>query len=274
MNHNSIKLFSCPVCGGSLAQEQNSLRCKKNHCFDLAKSGYVNLFMNRSKAENYSKQSFQNRELVQQRGRYQPVLQAILEVLAQYRPGNVLLDAGCGNGYYSLAVSKALGCQMLAFDLSKDGVQIGSRRDSTHDVAWFVGDLAHIPLQPHCVDCVLDIFSPANYGEFSRVLKPGGMLIKVIPGERHLQELRQLASGQLQAGEYSSSRVSEYFKQRFTLAESRICSSTTPIDREELEAFVNMTPLLFHVNKESIPWEQVAELTIEAKLLIGVNRLE
>ena len=34
----------------------------------------------------------------------------------------------------------------------------------------FVGDLAQLPLREHSIDVILDIFSPANYQEFGRLL--------------------------------------------------------------------------------------------------------
>jgi len=40
---NNIKVFKCPICESSMEiVEYNSLRCKKNHCFDLSKNGYIN----------------------------------------------------------------------------------------------------------------------------------------------------------------------------------------------------------------------------------------
>ena len=33
----------CPVCGGRLAREKKVWRCENHHCFDVARSGYVNL---------------------------------------------------------------------------------------------------------------------------------------------------------------------------------------------------------------------------------------
>ena len=33
----------CPVCGQPLTLMDRTDRCPKNHCFDRAKSGYVNL---------------------------------------------------------------------------------------------------------------------------------------------------------------------------------------------------------------------------------------
>ena len=33
----------CPVCGAPLQREEKICRCERRHCFDLARSGYVNL---------------------------------------------------------------------------------------------------------------------------------------------------------------------------------------------------------------------------------------
>ncbi|MDZ7835836.1 MAG: hypothetical protein U5K84_11455 [Alkalibacterium sp.] len=48
--------------------------------------------------------------------------------------------------------------------------------------------------------------SPSNYEEFDRLLKPGGRVIKVIPGEDYLKELRALQPGR-QAGSHSNKEV-------------------------------------------------------------------
>lgn len=36
-------ILRCPVCGGGMTREGNSLFCPKRHCFDIARSGYVTL---------------------------------------------------------------------------------------------------------------------------------------------------------------------------------------------------------------------------------------
>ena len=61
-----------------------------------------------------------------------------------------------------------------AFDLSKESVQLAAKSDASWKVNWFVGDLAHLPIQSKSMDVILDIFSPANYAEFERVLRMKG----------------------------------------------------------------------------------------------------
>ena len=62
------------------------------------------------------------------------------------------------------------------------------------------------------MDILLDIFSPANYGEFRRVLSKDGILIKVIPTENHLKEIRQKVQDQLTNKDYSNQDIKIIFK--------------------------------------------------------------
>ena len=39
--------FCCPVCGEKLEISGKSYVCSNGHCFDLAKSGYVNLLLSK-----------------------------------------------------------------------------------------------------------------------------------------------------------------------------------------------------------------------------------
>lgn len=266
---DSAEFFRCPVCNGELRLWEHSLRCAGGHCYDIAKYGYVNLLLRAKREKNYSKDSFLKRKQVLENGYYSHILKELLALLECYDTGNILLDAGCGEGYYSSEVSKRIAKTVLAFDIVKDSVQLAAQKDSGNLVRWFVGDLAKIPLRNQCVDSILNIFSPANYAEFDRVLKPGGYLIKVIPGENHVKELRAAAKDALVNKEYSNEEIAVYFERHYPLLEKRRCSATYQMPYEHLEAFVDMTPLLFHVDKERIDWEQIKEVTVEAEILVG-----
>ncbi|MDE6730498.1 MAG: methyltransferase, partial [Oscillospiraceae bacterium] len=43
MSENQKLIWSCPVCKKLLADHGKLLACESNHCFDKARSGYVNL---------------------------------------------------------------------------------------------------------------------------------------------------------------------------------------------------------------------------------------
>ena len=156
-----------------------------------------------------------------------------------------------------------------AFDISKDSVQIAAKSEPNWAVNWFVGDLARLPIKDASMDILLDIFSPANYGEFRRVLSKDGILIKVIPTENHLKEIRQMVQNQLTKKDYSNQDIKEHFQEHFSIQSSQIASLTKPITAEQRQALLAMTPLLFHVDQTKIDWSQLTAITIEAEILVG-----
>ena len=44
--------LACPKCHEPLIQIGNSYKCVKNHCYDIAKSKYLNLLLKNDKATN------------------------------------------------------------------------------------------------------------------------------------------------------------------------------------------------------------------------------
>ena len=52
--------------------------------------------------------------------------------------------------------------------------------------------MANCPFQDEQFDVILNILSPANYAEFTRLLKPGGLFVKVVPESGYLKELRDV----------------------------------------------------------------------------------
>ena len=263
--------FACPICGQDLQLKESSLACSSGHSYDLAKLGYVNLAPQARASHNYDRDSFQNRQLILEAGFYQHILDQLLQILAEQPQYGRLLDVGCGEGYYARQIQEKFSDKDLyAFDLSKDSIQLATKSDSSLAVKWFVGDLARLPLQSASMDLILDIFSPANYQEFARVLSPQGLLVKVIPSREHLQEIRhQLAAEQQQTKEYSNQDILNHLKQSFHILESYDISRTFPLQEPEKTALLAMTPLLFHVNWEQMDWSSLKEISIAARIILA-----
>ena len=119
------------------------------------------------------------------------------------------------------------------------------------------------------MDILLDIFSPANYGEFRRVLSKDDILIKVIPTENHLKEIRQKVQDQLTKKDYSNQDIKEHFQGHFTILSNQTASLTKTITADQLQSLLSMTPLLFHIDQTKIDWSDLTEITIEAEILVG-----
>ena len=266
----SASAFACPICQENLTLVESSLKCDHRHSFDLAKFGYVNLAPQIKQSANYDKENFQNRQQILESGFYQAILKGISDILATKPSAKTVLDIGCGEGFYSRKLQEVHPEKTFyAFDISKDSVQIAAKSESNWAVNWFVGDLAHLPIKDASMDILLDIFSPANYGEFRRVLSKDGILIKVIPTENHLKEIRQMVQDQLTKKDYSNQDIKEHFQEHFSIQSSQIASLTKPITAEQRQALLSMTPLLFHVDQSKIDWSQLTEITIEAEILVG-----
>ena len=266
----SATAFACPICRENLTLVESSLKCENRHSFDLAKFGYVNLSPQIKQSANYDKENFQNRQQILEAGFYQAILEAVSNLLASSKTATTILDIGCGEGFYSRKLQESHSEKTFyAFDISKDSVQIAAKSEPNWAVNWFVGDLARLPIKDTSMDILLDIFSPANYGEFRRVLSKDGILIKVIPTENHLKEIRQKVQDQLTKKDYSNQDIKNHFQEHFTILSSQTASLTKPITAEQLQALLSMTPLLFHIDQSKIDWSQLTEITIEAEILVG-----
>lgn len=181
----------CPVCGERLRREKSAYICPRRHSFDIARSGYVNLLPSSGSGRHGDdKLMVRARTQFLDRGYYLPLAERLAAIAAEERPG-VIVDAGCGEGYYTDIVSRAAdGADTVGLDISKDAVAAAAKRCRRGTFA--VASTVSIPLEDCCADMVLNVFSPFFPVEFARVLKPGGTLVRVIPLERHLHELRQL----------------------------------------------------------------------------------
>lgn len=100
----------CPVCAGALEKRAGAYLCPKNHSFDIAKSGYVNLLLNSSQGHHGDdKLMVRARRDFLDKGYYDRFIAAVADAAAEFTPPEAtVLDAGCGEGIYSLAVLRAI----------------------------------------------------------------------------------------------------------------------------------------------------------------------
>ncbi|HEY1097164.1 MAG TPA: methyltransferase domain-containing protein [Alphaproteobacteria bacterium] len=180
----------CPLDGLPLISKDNIARCSGNHSFDWAKEGYLNLLpvhAKQSKDPGDSPDMVQARRRFLKTGHYNPIIDAII---AQIGNRNVILDAGCGEGYYLGRIKNALpDTDLYGLDISKHAVRAAAK---THkDVTWLVASNRQLPFPARSLDVIICAFGFPVWHEFHRVLKPDGIVILVDPAENHLLELRQ-----------------------------------------------------------------------------------
>ena len=194
-----MSLYICPLCGKQLTETDRGLRCGSGHCFDRAKEGYVHLLpanQKNSNAPGDDKGMVAARRAFLDKGFYSPLRDALSTLATQFTPAApVMLDAGCGEGYYTGGVRQALleagkSPAVAGIDISKFSVQKAAKRYD--GIEFSVGSVYHLPVADSSADLLLNVFSPLAVEEFKRVLKPGGYFFYVVPAAMHLWEMKEV----------------------------------------------------------------------------------
>ncbi len=186
--------FTCPVCGKPLSGT-STLTCSQGHSFDRNKHGYINLLLSNSsskKRHGDDQLMVLSRTQFLEKGYYAPVREAVLQAILPHAvAGMRLLDAGCGEGWYTAYIASCLQTfqpLVAGVDISRDALRQAHKRQAGMELA--VASTAKLPVADASCQCVLNIFSPEETAEFHRVLAPGGILIRAVPMERHLWGLK------------------------------------------------------------------------------------
>lgn len=254
----------CPVCKADmgLTDDKKSFVCAgegKRHCFDLSRSGYLNLALSHS-AGGDSKEAVRARTSFLEAGYYEGISDAVNELISKYAP-SLAVDAGCGEGYYTNRAAKCTPkCDFLGFDLSKHGVEYAAKsasRGAVDNAFYAVSSIYTMPLGDGSADMILNIFAPCAEDEFSRVLKDGGYLVLAGAGERHLFGLKSVLYD-----EPYLNAIREDLPKRLEFVEKRKVSYTITVKgNENIQNLFSMTPYYFRTSLE------------DKKKLDGLNEL-
>ncbi len=240
--------FLCPLCGEVLTEQSGCLRCSKGHSFDKARSGYVNLIppnAKHAKVPGDNKLMVNARRDFLEKGYYAPFAKAVAEVAVRYlgeRSHPVVLDAGCGEGYYTAAIADALAAtrpDVMAVDISKFAAEKCARR--CPDARCAVASVYHLPIQTESCDGVVSLFSPYCGEEYLRVLKPGGIFLMGIPGRLHLWELKKALYDEPYENEVKDYRLEGFSFEEKIPVDSRIYLP----DNQDIRNLFSMTPYYY-----------------------------
>lgn len=264
--------FVCPKCKGELVLDGNTKKCKNNHCFDKAKAGYYNLLLGvGGGTHGDNAEMVEARRAFLSRGYYEPLSTRLASLVSSLTPRfGTVLDAGCGEGYYTDKVECALrerdgDSNLLAFDISRDAVKHVAKRNRAVSLA--VATAYDMPVADRSVDTVYNVFSPLATSEVKRVLKIGGSFIMVYPGPMHLYGLKSLIYKTPYKNEPADT-VLDGFK----LASHEILSYSITLDtKEDVASLFMMTPYAYRTPREDK--ERVLSLssvTTEIEFIIDV----
>ncbi len=242
----------CPVCSKPLFDCGASYKCPGGHCFDKARKGYVNLNLAsgaRSKRHGDDTVMVASRSEFLDRGFYSPLLREIISAALRHVPAGSagLLDAGCGEGYYTAAVAAALrdsgrDVSAVGVDLSRAALAAAHRRDPSLVLA--AASAKKLPVADSSCDIVLSVFAPVFPEEFARVLRPGGVLIRAVPLERHLFGLKAAVYDEPYLNPPPGVELAG-----FELTERADVEYTLSLDGEEAAALFKMTPYYYKTGR-------------------------
>ncbi len=240
--------FICPVCKEPLILQERTYRCENNHCFDCAKSGYVNLLRSQrssDKRHGDDKLMIRARTAFLEKGFYTPLLQKLTEQCLSHADKFVhLCDIGCGEGWYTNAIFQSLRAagrvvQMEGIDISKDALTVCAKRNPY--IAASVASISALPIESESVDILLNLFAPDEPREFARVIKKGGLWLKVIPLERHLYGLKEAIYEKPYLNEVSIGEYEDFvLTERIEIKENMVLENT-----EDIENLFRMTPYYY-----------------------------
>jgi len=208
----------------SLGRVERRVVCPHGHSFDVARSGYINLLQpqeRRSKQPGDAVAAVKARRRLHDRGVTEPLLRGIAEILAA-RAGDIVLDAGCGDGFYLGGIAGRAGCEAHGVDISTAAVDAAARRYP--ECEWIVANADRfLPYADGSFSIVMSITGRMNADEFRRILRDDGRLLVALPAPDDLIELRG-------AGRDRVARTVETFAGDFMLGEQRRITTTADLD--------------------------------------------
>lgn len=268
-----FELLICPVCKESLGKHENTMKCKNGHCFDIASSGYINLLKpgkkNNVKAGD-SKEMIKARTDFFKSLAYTPICDKISR-LALNLPHATVIDAGCGEGYYTENIAKSdTSASIIGVDMSKFGCEHGAKsakRTSLDNLLYCVGSIFELPVENESVDLIINMFAPVADKEFHRALKPGGHFVVASAGKDHLDGLKSVLYDQVYQNE---EKFLSY--DGFELIEQQNLKYTAKITgKETVYNLFTMTPYYHRTSlddKKKLEYVDEIDTTVEVNFLI------
>jgi 23S rRNA (guanine745-N1)-methyltransferase len=276
---NFQEIFICPLCKNQMQMlNLQSLVCRNQHCFDIAKRGYLNL-LSRANSTKYDKKIFEYIRVISKSGLFKPLHAAVSEIIMSQLPSNEpigILDAGCGEGSHlnniqiEINQKKLNPLMAVGIDISKEGISFAAAEYS--NAIWCVADIANCPFASQQFKFILNILSPANYSEFQRLISDHGLVIKVVPERDYLKELREIFYEGSDKQVYSNSHTINHFNEQFKLLDIENIRYQVNFSKTLIEPLLGMTPLSWGTSKERIEkvlQMNLKQITMDFKILIG-----
>jgi 23S rRNA (guanine745-N1)-methyltransferase len=219
-------MLLCPVrnCRLPLKPDGRRMVCDRGHSFDVARSGYINLLQPQDRRSNQpgdTPEAVVARRRLHDCGVTEPLLKAIAEIVGP-SSSDVVLDAGCGDGFYLGSLARRTGLSAHGVDISVPAIEAASRRYP--DCQWIVANADRfVPYADRSFSLLMSITARMNASEFRRVLEDHGRLLIALPAPDDLVELRG-------SGHDRKARTIQTFAPHFTLVDQGRVTTVADLD--------------------------------------------
>lgn len=210
----AIPAFAAAECRAVGGADSAVLRGPCGHCFDIARSGYINLLQpqdSRARDPGDADEVVAARRRLLDAGTGTALLEALSAAITELSqpPGARTLDIGSGEGSLLGTLATHLNLEAAGVDLSARAIDLAARRHP--GVLWLVANADRgLPFADGSLDLVLSITARRTPAECARVLAPGGYLVVAIPAADDLFELREAVLGSASCEDRLTKLVGEH----------------------------------------------------------------
>ena len=254
-------MYICPVCKKKLKRQENSWRCQNGHSFDIARKGHVNLLTtakHNPKTAGDSAEMMKSRTGFLDKGYYRPLAEKIRDVLAEKltdKTSPVVIDSGCGEGFYTEVFSSLENVRFYGIDISKHGIAHCMTRvhlAGINNCEFAVASSFELPFADESADAVVSVFAPVCNDEYARVLKKDGVLLVVSPSPKHLFELKAAVYDKPYENKPNKYGLNKFCPLEEKGEEIVFEYKTTVTSGEDIQSLFMMTPYCWKTSEEGM----------------------
>lgn len=248
--------LSCPIDGRPLFLAEHGLACQRGHNYNLSRHGYVNLLPVRlkpSKDPGDSRAMVEARSLVLRSGLFESLATDVaglvsskIESIPRETDVSLVVDAGCGEGYYTDRIRQELQekdhaqeALVLGVDISKWAITAAAKFYKTG--AWAVANNKRLPVVKGAASIITSLFGFETWHPWADLQNKGQLVITASPGPRHLIELRELVYDEVHVHEVPDD--AEAMAAGYEQIEQLMVSACSPMEQDDVrESLLAMTP--------------------------------
>jgi 23S rRNA (guanine745-N1)-methyltransferase len=224
-------MLLCTVrgCGMPLIREERRVVCSRRHSFDISRSGYINLLQpqdRRSKEPGDMPEALAARRRLHDSGVSGPFVEAIRNLLSSSKE-DIVLDSGCGEGFYLGSIAANNGGEGHGVDISRLAIEMAAKRYPQCE--WVIANADRLlPYGDASFSLAMSITGRMNVSELARVLHKSGKLLVGVASPDDLIELRG-------RGRDRVASTAKLFDDKFTLERQQRVTQSAELTAEAVQ---------------------------------------